>query len=857
MKVNVVTYFIFLMLSFASYSQSMNRVPIERSLNSSSAWKFKKKGEAIWHSARVPGTVHTDLFNNKLIPDPFFGNNEKQLQWIENESWEYSTSVRITQKEMAQSHIELQFDGLDTYAKVYVNDSLIITADNMFRRWNVDVKKYLHKGENKLYILFESAVIKGKEEAKKIPYTLPGDEKVFARKAQYQYGWDWGPRFVTCGIWKSVKLIEWSVLKVNSVHFIQDSISKNEARVRFEFDISSDVDTKVDISANYVISFPGGNTARINEAPVVLKKGDNQVVLHCIIEEPKLWWCNGLGKQNLYPITLKIKEGDRICYHGIKTIGLRTIELIQDKDSIGASFYFKLNGVPVFMKGANYIPSDNFLPRMQKEDYKKCVKNAVEVNMNMLRVWGGGVYADDEFYNQCDEQGILVWQDFMFACAMYPGDNHFVNNVAQEVIDQVDRLRNHPSLALWCGNNEVDEGWKNWGWQKQYHYSEKDSSTIYQNNSILFNDFIKEIVNQQDGVRNYWPSSPSIGWGHPESLQQGDSHYWGVWWGGESFENYNSKVGRFVSEYGFQGMPDVTTFKKAGIFGSEKKGISKIDSVNYFAHQKNTNGYDIINTYMKRDYVVPKKFDDYSYVSQLLQAEGMKTAIEAHRRAKPYCMGSMYWQLNDCWPVTSWSSVDYYGNWKASHFQVRRSYKNVLIAVAQKNEQLQIYIINDGLDSLNQELMISLLNFKGETLWTKKRVLVIRPNSSNIYDSVSKAEFQKYDPQQVFLSLTLVKTSSLEEINELYYFVKPKDLQLQPSKINYNLTFDHEKQAIVLSSDVLAKDVCIQIEGTNVNLSDNYFDILPHQQKVIYLPAGKYIPDLLKKIKIKSLIDTY
>ncbi len=861
-------YFVVILFPFALSAQL-----IERNLTACK-WTFKQKQNIKWLKATVPGTVHTDLFCNKLIPDPFYANNEKQLQWIENEDWEYQTTFTISKSEFSQSHIELQFDGLDTYASVYVNDSLILLADNMFRTWNVAIKKYIHQGKNKLHIVFESAVKRGKEEAKKLAYTLPGEEKVFTRKAQYQYGWDWGPRFVTCGIWKDIKLVSWNTAHISTVKYIRKSLTDSLAELEFVCELKSDID------ANAYLDLALGNTKDLSgqiNSKIKLQKGVHTYSLFYTIKNPQRWWCNGLGFPTLYNFVVSLSFDSKFLDTKSIDIGLRTLELVQEKDTTGTSFYFKLNGVPVFMKGANYIPQDNFLPRIKKEDYHQLVKNAVDANMNMLRVWGGGVYGADDFYAECNQQGILVWQDMMFACAMYPGDERFLKNVAEEIIDQTKRLRNHPCLALWCGNNEIDEGWKNWGWQKQYNYSEKDSTKIENDYLQLFNNLAKDIIAVNDHEHAYWPSSPSIGWGHKESLQQGDSHYWGVWWGNEPFATYNQKVGRFVSEYGFQGMPNKNTLQKIGVihFDKQKKNMDKTDLVIINAHQKHSSGFETIANYMERDYKLPKNMDSYIYVSQLLQAEGMKTAIEAHRKAKPHCMGTLYWQLNDCWPVTSWSTVDYYNSWKASHYLVKKKYENVLLIVNEAKDQYQIYVVNDGLESMSRTLFLRLIDFNGKLLWSKTKEVTIAPNSSLIYDSVDKNELRNFDPKQTVLSVSLFIPQVAEVANTLFYFVKPKDLQLQHPTIAVSSAFgnfsrgeggrkrrwgERERkhlQCISLESNVLAKDVCITVAGESVNFSDNFFDLLPGETKTVYLPRNFKVRNLKRKIVVNSLIDSY
>lgn len=800
----------------------------ERNL-STEHWQFHKQGDSNWLEATVPGTVHTDLFRDKIIPNPFFGANEKQLQWIENEDWQYQTTFTISEKELKNENCFLQFDGLDTYAEVLLNGKKILSANNMFRTWKVDVKKLLKIGQNKIEITFASAVSKGKEAAKGLPYTLPGDEKVFTRKAQYQYGWDWGPRFVTAGIWKKVSLQFWNSARIANVKCNQRSITDALARLEFV--------TTIESTGN------GTFQLKINDrtADIQLKKGENEVLLSYAIQNPKRWWPNGLGDAYLYPFEIELRGDNQKIDAKHLNIGLRTIELIQEKDAIGKSFYFTVNGEPVFMKGANYIPPDSFLARATDSVYQSIVENARKANMNMLRVWGGGVYADDAFYNECDKNGILVWQDFMFACAMYPGSDEYIDNVKNEIIDNVNRLQNHPSIALWCGNNEIDEGWHNWGWQKQYNYSAQDSTKVWNDYQKLFHQLIPNTLNSllSKDKNLYWPSSPSIGWGRKESLTQGDSHYWGVWWGKEPFEVYEKKVGRFMSEYGFQGMPALETLQS--VVKSEDLNLTSEAIKN---HQKHSTGYETINEYMARDYKIPSRFEDYIYVSQLLQAEGMKTAIEAHRRAKPYCMGTLFWQLNDCWPVTSWSSLDYYGRWKALQYQVKKSFDNCLVSIVEEKSTYKIYIVNDDLNQFEAQFNIKLIDFNGKVLWDAVTSGVISGNSNKVYYEIPKKKFSKFNLNKAVLSFTI--SSEIKGIEELHYFVKPKDLQLTTPNIQIKridaLTYE-------ISSDVLAKNVYLSSEQETF-FSDNYFDILPNQKIEIKLSKP------VQNIKTKSLFDT-
>lgn len=795
---------------------------------SSENWTFNKQNETKKHKATIPGTVHTDLFQNQLIPDPFFGNNEKQLQWIENENWEYETHFTLSESELKNQNIDLEFEGLDTYATVYLNGKVVLEADNMFRKWSISAKSYLKIGSNHLKVVFHSAVQKGKEAAKQLSYTLPEKERVFVRKAQYQFGWDWGPRFVTAGIWKKVQLKFWNSAKIENIKYSQIQLNDKKAILEFT--------TEIYVSKVKTIQL------KINEKIETfnLKKGKSKIKMQYEITNPKLWWCNGLGDANLYPFTVEISQKKQLLDAKKLNIGLRTIELIQEKDQVGKSFYFKLNGKSVFMKGANVVPPDSFLPRVSDSTYFSLVENAKKANMNMLRVWGGGVYFDEAFYEACDANGILVWQDFMFACSMYPGDEKFVQNVKQEVIENVNRLQNHPSIAIWCGNNENDEGWHNWGWQKQFNYSKADSTQIWNDYKKVFHEMIPQTLDSllPKEKNIYWSSSPSIGWGRKESLLQGDSHYWGVWWGKEPFEIYEKKVGRFMSEYGFQGMPNLETLQK--VMNKEDLNFT---SEAFKNHQKQPTGYETINEYMERDYVVPKDFEDYAYVSQLLQARGMKIAIEAHRRAKPYCMGTLYWQFNDCWPVTSWSSLDYYGNWKAFHYQAKRSFENLLFSVEEANDSYRIYIVNDDLNQYSGEFVIDLIDFKGTKLWNEKIIFIASENSSKMHFEISKKDFLAFNLKQAVLSVSF---PPLEQIYTRHYFYKPKDLLLTKPSIQIR-TID--ELTIEISSDVLAKDVFLSSEN-EMFFEDNYFDLLPNEKRVIKLSKAP------KKIKVKSLFDT-
>lgn len=804
----------------------------ERNL-SSEKWQFKNSKENKWLTASVPGTVHLDLMNNKLIPDPYKDENEKKVQWIENEDWDYQTVFKISAKELENQNADLVFHGLDTFSEIYLNGKLLKKTDNMFRTWKIPVKNDLKIGNNILQVKFKSSVNIGKELAKKVPFTMPESPRSFVRKAQYQFGWDWGPRLVTAGIWKDIKLNFWNQAKIENIKIEQKALTKQRADLNIYAEIYAEKEGK------YVFA-----TDKENH-DIALRKGLNKISVPFKIENPHLWQPNGWGKAIIYALQFSLKKNSETIDSKEERIGLRTVELIQEKDEKGKSFYFKVNGNPIYAKGTNWIPSDSFTPRITKEKYKKLIKDCKDANMNMIRVWGGGIYEDDEFYKACDENGILVWQDFMFAGSFYPSDEDFLNNVKEEVKDQVDRLQNHPSIALWCGNNEIDEAIVNWGYQKQFKYSKEDSLQVWKDYKKVFHEVIPNAINEfaTKDKSIYWESSPSIGWGHKESLTEGDSHYWGVWWGEFPFEIYNEKVPRFASEYGFQGMPSLETVKS---MFSGKSDLS-LENPTIKAHEKNARGFEIIQKYMERDYAVPKDFVKYNYVSQLLQARGMQIAIEAHRRAKPYNMGTLYWQLNDCWPVISWSSIDYLGNWKALHYQVKRSFENQVILTEEKEGFLDFYGINDELKKFEDvKVEIQVIDFNGKILNDLTTV-----QDGKILDGIVKfnhieiKNLIKYsNKNEVFLKLTLKDKDKKIIAQSNHFFVKPKDLKLTKPNIKIKKISATE---IEISTDVLAKDVYL-MGGTH--FSDNFFDLLPKTSRKITFSKP------LKNVEVMTLWDT-
>ncbi len=828
----------FTIISTSVLSQEMKRIDLD------GKWRFRMAGTNDWMDAKVPGCVHTDLMRNHIIPDPFTGDNEKNVQWISDIGWEYEKTFTISDTVFRSPYIELICEGLDTYANVYLNDSLILVADNMFREWNANVQPLLKIGVNHLRIQFPSVTNENKARYERLKHKVPGDEKVVCRKAAYQFGWDWGPILITSGIWRPIYIRCWSHLHILAVQYIQRRLTDSVANLTAVFTYFSSIpDTafirlsvkdKV-LAAKKVPVQPGLSISRI----------DFQIM------NPKRWWPNGLGVPFLYPIHHEFYFAGELAEEGTQKLGLRTIELLEEKDTAGSSFRFMVNGIPVFMKGANYIPQDNFPTRVTDSSYRALIASVKAANMNMLRVWGGGIYEKDIFYDLCDENGILVWQDFMFACALYPDNREFLRSVQIEAIENVVRLRNHPCLALWCGNNEIDEGWKNWGWQKQYGYSPKDSAEVWKNYMGIFEFMLPMVISRHDSLRPYISSSPLFGWGHEESTKEGDMHYWGVWWGKEPFSTYQKKVGRFMTEYGFQGFLPMESIRRFTVPSDRQLGSPVMK-----AHQKHPVGYETIDEYLHRDYKKPKDFESYVYVSQLLQAEGIKAAIEAHRRAKPYCMGTMYWQLNDCWPVVSWSSRDYYGNLKALHYFVKNEYSTMLVSPVVEDKKLRVFIVSDSLDDASPDLHICLRDFGGRIYFDTTMPTWIKRNSSTCFietsiDNITRGK----DLKQLVFNAQLTSGNKILSRNN-YYFSPVKDLLLEKVVIRKSIQESPEGYLITLSSDRLAKNVYLA-SGRQGSFSDNFFDLLPGETRTISFRTKQKISGFEESLKILTLADTY
>lgn len=556
----------------------------------------------------------------------------------------------------------------------------------------------------------------------------------------------------------------------------------------------------------------------------------------------------------MYKFTTAVSLENHISDSISCNIGIRSLKVIADKDKYGRSLYFELNGKPVFMKGANYIPGDNFLPRITPEKYEKAILDAKNANMNMLRVWGGGIYEDDLFYDFCDKHGILVWQDFMFACALYPGDKAFTESVKQEAIYNVKRLRNHPCLALWCGNNENIDAWFGWGWKKEYEtmengYADKLWNDLYN----LYFRLLPQVVEEYGGGTGYRGSSPIA---YPDKKSDGihgDSHFWGVWHGNMPISQYNKERSRFFSEYGFQAFPE---FESVKMYAPLKED-HRIDSEVMMSHQRGgIAANNKIKEYMLKSYNKPKDFESFLYVGMLLQGDAIKTAMEAHRRDMPYCMGSLFWQHNDCWPVASWSSRDYYGRWKAQHYFAQKAYDMILVSPVVMDGQLTVHLVSDYLKPVRGKFTLKVMDMEGNIIYSKAEATQTPVNSSEL---IFKSDIKKISGNASFNDIiiyTEFQTSNKTYTN-IAYTAEQKFMNYRPANIKWKIKKINDGYELLLTSEVFARGVFLSLPGIDSFFEDNYFDLLPHSPKVIKLRSSKTLNEIDQQIKVTSLVDSY
>ena len=747
---------ILLIIAFSACQKTEKPNVIEQSLNQ--GWTLEGDTLGIKMQVNVPSVVQQSLYENGLIPHPYLGTVENQLLWISDHPWDYTLQFNADKELLEKENVELTFEGLDTYAEVSLNGYELFSADNQFREWKADVKPFLKEKDNLIevhFIRYDSTQLALYEQHQP---RLP-EKYAVSRKAPYQHGWDWAPKYKNVGIWKPVKLVGWNEVRLENAYIVTQAANAEKAELMLHLDVENETD------GTYEVGVSTGSTTLASRS-LSLSKGRQHTVLPIAIDNPQLWWPNEMGEQPLYDFEVVLKKGDKVMDSKSFRSGIRTFEMVDEPDSIGRAFYFKVNGVPFYAKGANYVPEEMIETWINKDNTLKLLRMAQDAHFNMLRVWGGGIYPSDDFFNICDSLGILIWEDFMYAGTMYPYDEAFLENARIEAEEQVKRLASHPSLALWCGGNEISEGYYNWGWQKSLNWSEEDDKAIKEGYDALFESLLPQVVERFDGTRPYWPSSPSKGWGRPESLTEGDVHYWGVWWGEQPYEMYREKVGRFNSEYGYQSYPDYQTLLKI----AQDEELNK-DAEVIAAHQKHPRGTRQIDDFIQRYYpdVQPKDFEEYVHLSQLSQAYGMEIAIEAHRTAKPYNMGTLYWQLNDAWPVTSWSSIDYYGNPKVLQERLKILYAPVLLSLDRKD--YGVFVTSDLMRDIDGTLSVTVCDLEDHPLFEQKLQVRQDANENQKYIVEGLGEcLRSVDLHKVYVKLELTEGETLTAERKCRFF---------------------------------------------------------------------------------------
>ena len=849
----VLCIFLSIMLWQISSAQESGRIDL------CGEWDFRQSGSEHWIRASVPGCVHTDLMSAGLIDDPFYGRNEKSIQWIGEKDWEYRKTFTISEADLLVSNMWVVLEGVDTYADISVNGLPVGTTDNMFRTWRFDISDKLKVGDNQLTIRFESVFRHDMPRYLDAPYRLmawPNNDQsdiwlsLYARKAGYHYGWDWGPRLITAGLHGSVYVESWNDWKIQSVFFKTLSLDKPSARTgkARTADLQADIEVLSDMECDAFITISRGSQKVCGEK-VVLKKGLNSYKLPFTIRNPHLWWSNGLGKAHMEEFTVRVDACGNTASL-TDDIGIRTAEVIREDDDQGRKMTVRLNGYDVFCKGANWIPIDNFPHMRERRDYAYLLESAALSNMNMIRVWGGGLYESEDFYELCDSLGIMVWQDMAFACGMFPSDSTYLSNVKEEVKDNVRRLRNHPSLVLWCGNNENEISYFEWGWNRTLTH---DQRIDYEKGlKKLFYDVIPSTVDAEDGTRYYHPTSPVTGHsGVPYSM--GDAHMWSVWKGGwveEYLKPHN--IARFMSEYGFISYPDMFSMKK---FIPEWDMYTGSPSM--LAHHR---AYDdttrdpnysdnTICRYMNRYAWVPEKFEDYVYMTQWFQAEAVKVAMEAHRRAKPYCMGTLFWQLNDCWPVVSWSSIDYYGRWKALQYYSRRAYAPVLVSpYLAEDGTVSVKVVSDRIEEFNGTLETYVMRFDGNIIkQTDVRCYVTAEGTKDVF----RIESHELDGD-TFLYVRLVEGNTIVSENIFFNRYPDEYTRLKPN-ISIEAVKTDDGIEMILSTDKLARCLYLYTDNENDFFEDNYIDLIPGLSRRIFVKTDKDIEKFNTIINYQTL----
>ncbi|NLZ82745.1 MAG: glycoside hydrolase family 2 protein [Clostridiales bacterium] len=815
-------------------------------------WKMREVDEIQWQPAVIPGSVMSTLLANGLTSDPYWRDNEYAARELFRKDYEFQREFYVEDELYSKERIELLCYGLDTIAEIYINEKLLACTNNMHRTWRLECKSLLNHGDNTIRIVFRSPIEyieKYKaEEGKEIDFAATGviSGNQYIRKAHSMFGWDWGAQIPDAGIWRDIELVGFSDARISDVEIIQHH---EDGKVRLELVTKLEIIHDDKYILEYELVTPDGN--KISNDTKVNSRVTNYTIE---IPHPELWWPNGLGKQPLYELTVNLVKSGCIDDTKAYTIGLRTLTISQEKDQWGSEFAFMVNGVKIFAKGADYIPEDTIYSHITKDRIKYLIDSSVRANYNCLRIWGGGYYPSDDFFDLCDSAGIIVWQDLMYACNLYDFNKEFEENIIEETKDNVRRIRHHASLGLWCGNNEMETAWVNWGGFKD-HAGKLKADYIKQ-----FEYVLPKVVENEDRQNFYWPSSPSSGgsFDNPDDENRGDVHYWAVWHGLKPFEDYRNYYFRFCSEFGFQSFPSIKT-----VNSFTEKGDRNIFSKVMESHQKNEAANGKILYYLAQNFSYPNEFGDLLYVSQILQGIAIKYGVEHWRRHRGRCMGSLYWQLNDNWPVASWASIDYYGRWKALHYMAKNFYESIAGSLKREDSIIEAHIQNETLYPSKCDLVVNLKKMDFTLIdSTSYSVTVPALSVVKVMEKDFASIIKGYE-STLFVEAIFTDESGHKSY-ETNFFEPYKHLELELPNISFEVEEEEDTYIISLKSDKLACFVELDFADSDAIFSDNYFFLTGTEGREIKLLkediTGEVIKngeDLANKLLVRSLRDTY
>ncbi|MGC6399470.1 beta-mannosidase [Sphingomonas sp. FW199] len=820
---------------------------------------------ARWRPAKVPGYVQSDLIEQKLVRDPFIGTNEAAIQWVGRSDWDYRGTIEASGAMLARDHVDLVLEGLDTFAEVWVNGRMILTANNAHRRWRADIRPQLKPGRNAVLIRFRSPLGVLKPVVEKIQYPLPGEydsmfgdepparqTSPYIRKPKYHYGWDWGPRILNIGPNGPVRLDLWDEARIDVMRVQQEAIGPAEARIAAELELVADRDGAATV--DLTVTGPDGASVRVSRT-VQLTAGRNRVAVPVAIPNPRLWYPAGYGEQPLYRVDARVTLNGQQVDQAARSTGLRTVELVREGDAVGRGFALKINGLPIFMKGANLIPFDSFGPRVPDARMTSILSDARAANMNMVRIWGGGMYLPDSFFDAADRLGIMVWSDFMFGGAITPYDRDFRENVRIEAEEQVDRVQAHPSIVIWAGNNEVLSGWENWSDRVAFkkNVGPDEQERVGTGMAILFNQVLRNAAERRDADVPYWPGSPSTNYeGKPDVDGDGDRHYWDVWGGKKPASAYLESCPRFMSEYGLQAMPGMPT-----IASYARPGDMSVTSPVMRAHQKflKGEGQERLLYYIGLRYREPTSFADFVYLSQAMQADGIALGALHHRACRPVTMGSLYWQLNDVWPGASWSSVDYYGRWKALHYAARRAFALLAVSAGRReNGETNVVLISDLTRAVDAQWSVRLVDVDG-------RETPIASGTARL-DPLSATPVATYDDAALFGTTDRSRTMAVIDMTvdgqrvsrAMVAAVLEKAMALPDPGLKPTWSTGPDgKPRLTIRAERLTRGLWIGFGTLDASASDNFIDLLPGETVTVGITGTARMAKLRRTLELHHL----